>query len=565
MNSGVALQEPAVLSHELGSSRLLVIPLALTALLASFTLLPAVRQSPRLLWSFLGTCALLALWNAALLADVRRRGRILRLEMLARKQHYLQACAQGSVLLYWGWYWRQVYDSWHLIAAQLVFAYAFDLLLAWSQRETYALGFGPFPVVFSTNLFLWFKPDWFYFQFLMIAVGFAAKDLIRWDKGGRRTHIFNPSSFPLSIFSLGLIVTGTTDLTWGQEIAITQFNPPHIYLMIFLVGLPGQFLFGVTPMTMSAVVTTYACGLVYFAATDSYFFFDTYVPIAVFLGMHLLFTDPSTSPRSELGRIIFGMLYGLAVVILAALLDRLGVPTFYDKLLPVPALNLLIKRIDRLAGSNALKRLDPAALGRRLAPRQRHLAYMTIWSAAFAAMSSVQAVGDEHPGHSVRFWRDACRNGVRNGCRNLAVMNGSYCVRGSGWACNEVAIFGSETDPRNMNAVRQAFQRSCDLGFLAGCDNLTVVRSGGNALRHLPPRLEDYPVLLQEGKAAVPDDLTPLELYERACRQGWADGCREASLLYARGEWAPRDEARASKYLRQACTLGLTAACGAAR
>jgi hypothetical protein len=33
------------------------------------------------------------------------------------------------VLLYWGWHWRQVYDSAHLIAAQLVFAYAFDMLL----------------------------------------------------------------------------------------------------------------------------------------------------------------------------------------------------------------------------------------------------------------------------------------------------------------------------------------------------------------------------------------------------------------------------------------------------
>ena len=69
-----------------------------------------------------------------------------------------------------------------------MFAYAFDILLAWSRRDTYAIGFAPFPVVFSINLFLWFKPDWFYFQFLMVALGFAAKELIRWDKeGGART------------------------------------------------------------------------------------------------------------------------------------------------------------------------------------------------------------------------------------------------------------------------------------------------------------------------------------------------------------------------------------------
>ena len=151
-----------------------------------------------------------------------------------------------------------MYDSAHLIVAQLLFAYAFDMLLVWSRRDIYTLGFGPFPVIFSINLFLWFKPDWFYFQFLMVALGFAAKELIRWDKDGRRAHIFNPSSFPLAVFALALLLTGTSDLTWGQEIAITQFYPPHMYLMLFLIGLPGQFFFGVTTMTLSAVVTTYA-------------------------------------------------------------------------------------------------------------------------------------------------------------------------------------------------------------------------------------------------------------------------------------------------------------------
>ena len=253
-----------------------------------------------------------------------RSGRTLALEIVLRKQHYLQACAQGSVLLYWGWYWRQVYDSAHLIAAQLLFAYAFDMLLGWSRRDTYTLGFGPFPVIFSINLFLWFKPDWFYLQFLMVALGFAAKELIRWDKDGRRAHIFNPSSFPLAVFSLGLLLTGTSDITWGQEIASTQFYPPHMYLMLFLIGLPGQFFFGVTSMTMSAVVTTYLFGLLYFAATGIYFFYDSYIPIAVFLGMHLLFTDPSTSPRTELGRIIFGALYGLSTVALYQLLGSAG-------------------------------------------------------------------------------------------------------------------------------------------------------------------------------------------------------------------------------------------------
>ncbi len=165
--------------------------------------------------------------------------------------------------MYWGAYWHQVYDSAYLIAAQLVFAYALSAVLAWSHGDTYSLGFGPFPIIFSTNLFLWFKPDWFYLQFLMVALGFAAKELIRWKKDGRQTHIFNPSSFPLAVFSIGLILTGSTNLTWGQEIATTQILPPHIYLLIFLVALPGQFLFGVASMTLAAVTTAALWGLVY--------------------------------------------------------------------------------------------------------------------------------------------------------------------------------------------------------------------------------------------------------------------------------------------------------------
>ena len=110
-----------------------VLPLAFTGTLAAFMLLPRVQQDSRLLWSFAAAAAVLLLWNAMLYARLRARqtgGRHLTVEIDLRKQHYLQACAQGSVLLYWGWYWPQVYDHAYLIVAQLLFAYAFDMLLA---------------------------------------------------------------------------------------------------------------------------------------------------------------------------------------------------------------------------------------------------------------------------------------------------------------------------------------------------------------------------------------------------------------------------------------------------
>ena len=405
------------------------------------------------------------------------------------------------------------------------------MLLCWSRRDTYTLGFGPFPVIFSINLFLWFKPDWFYLQFVMVALGFAAKELIRWNKDGRRAHIFNPSSFPLAVFSLGLLATGTSDITWGQEIATTQFYPPHMYLMLFLVGLPGQFFFGVTSMTMSAVVTTYLFGLLYFAATGIYFFYDSYIPIAVFLGMHLLFTDPSTSPRTELGRIIFGALYGLSTVALYQLLGSAGMPTFYDKLLQVPLLNLSIKGIDRVARSRLLRAFDPAALGRSLAPRQRHLAYMSIWAIVFAVMSAAQGVGDSHPGQWLPFWRQACQDGRPYACPYLADLQVNFCDQGSGWACNEagllhIALSRSGEDLRRLDAVGAAepFKRGCGLGFTAACENLRTMLTGGVSRASRRPTLEDYPIILRGSKGQI-TDREPSALYALACDEGWPDTC----------------------------------------
>jgi hypothetical protein len=366
----------------------IALPLLFTAGVASVGAIPSVTESPPILWSFFGASGALVSWAGVLFVHAKSRGRVLGLEVALKKQHGVQACAQASVFLYWGWYWREVYRSAPLFAAQLFFAYAFDMLLVWSRRKTYTLGLGPLPVIFSINLFLWFKPDWFYLQLLMVAVGFTAKELIRWNKGRRRSHVFNPSSFPLALVSVVLLATGTTSLTWGYEIATTLNDAPGIYAFIFVIGLVGQYFFGVTTMTMSAAVTMVVLGQLYFAATGTLYFRGEFVPIAVFLGMHLLFTDPATSPRTELGRILFGMLYAVSVMGFYGVLSSTGAATFYDKLLPVPILNLMIRAIDRVARSKTLAWLDPAALGRALAPRRRHLVYIGIWTVAFAAMSA---------------------------------------------------------------------------------------------------------------------------------------------------------------------------------
>lgn len=542
----------------------LALPLALAACLAALGLLPSVRQYDVLTGSILGAAGVIVAWTALFFYIAGPRRRSLGLEIVLRQQHYLQACTQFSIMLYWGWYWREVYNSLPLIAAQLLFAYAFDMLLGWTQGKKYVLGFGPFPIIFSINLFLWFKPDWFYLQFLMVAVGFLAKTFITWEKNGQRTHVFNPSSFPLGLFSLGLILTGSTNISWGQEIAQTFEWPPYIRLWIFLVCLPGQFLFGVTTMTMSAVLAVFTFGMGYHAAFGTYYFVDAFMPAAVFLGMHLLFTDPSTSPRSELGRIMFGVLYGLGVVVLYGLLGEFGAPTFYDKLLAVPLMNMTIQLIDVAARSGVMRRFDPARLGRALSPRQRNLAYLAIWAVAFTIVSDPTA--SYRPRRWLPFWEQACVDDKRNACLVLSKLEAQYCNQGSGWACNELGILEATGRVREIIPLQTTFRRACSKGLAAGCTNSGLAQVGADAgagtqeFQHAQPLPADYPLLLQEGQGPLAA-LAPGELYDRACRQGWADGCRRLASIYSLGSGVARDDSRAIAALDRACGMKAWQAC----
>ena len=231
--------------------------------------LSLLQQRPTVRASIVGAALFLLAWSG-LLFGVLRRGQKVALEIVPRRQHYLQACQQGAVILYWGYYWREVYHAAPLIAAQLLFAYGFDSLLSWTHRRTFVLGFGPFPIIFSINLFFWFKDDWFYLQFAMVALGFLAKEFLRWTRDGVNTHIFNPSSFPLAVVSVLLLLTNASEMTWGFDVATTPSSTrPRCISRSFSSAMPGQYLFGVTPMTMAAVVTTFVFSAVYYAATGS--------------------------------------------------------------------------------------------------------------------------------------------------------------------------------------------------------------------------------------------------------------------------------------------------------
>jgi hypothetical protein len=502
---------------------MVLVPLAFTAILLALSFLPRIQANPVLTWSFWGAAAVLALWNAAL--AVRSGPAPGFLKVTPRAQHYVQSLCQFGVYAYWGWFWPPVYDYVPLLAGQLAFAYAFDILLSWTRGERYAIGFGPFPIVFSTNLFLWFKDDWYYWQFVLIALGFVGKAYVRWNRDGRSVHIFNPSAFTLAIFSAVLLATDTTSLTWGQEIATTFSLGPQVYTVLFVIGLVVMYFFAITPVTASAAATLVGLSALYVAITGVPYFVDSDIPSAVFLGLHLLVTDPSTSPRTPLGRAVFGVMYGLGVFGLYALLGAFGMPTFYDKLLCVPLLNLMVPAIDR-----AVKSLGPSPILHRLAldgPLGRgNLAHMGVWAALFALMTATGSADGMHKGDSLPFWEQACAEGKPQACARLLRIEASYCGDNAGWACNELGrhyLEGRIVAADSDRAIAY-FSRACEGRFQAGCVNLLDM----STLSRANPRPLDLRLLLREGGPNLLEMPEP-ELYQRACRHGWSFACSRAS------------------------------------
>ena len=507
------------------SSGVFTAPLALTGGLFALSFHPRMQVDPALVWSFWAAAAGLLAWQAVLAIRARRTGPPRLVAAQPRSQHYIQSCAQLAVFAYWGWFWPPVYDFAPLLLSQLVFAYVFDMLLVWSRDEEYQLGFGPLPIVFSTNLFLWFKDEWFFFQFALIGVGFLGKAFIRWNRDGKRVHIFNPSAFTLALFSVVLLATGTTGVTWGPEINTTFSLGPWIYTVLFAIGLVVMYFFSITPVTAAAAATLFAASALYVSVTGVPYFVDSEIPSAVFLGLHLLVTDPSTSPRTPLGRGIFGVMYGLGVFVLYGVLGAFGLPTFYDKLLCVPLLNLLVPSIDRAVRAIGERPLL-VRTGLQAPLGQANLAHMTAWILFFGVMTVAGRTDGTHRGDALPFWEQACADGRPQACERLLRIEASYCSDNAGWACNELGrhYLEGKLVPADDDLAFAYFSRACEARFQAGCLNLLDPAGASRA----DPRAIDLRLLLREGGPNLLDMPEP-DLFARACRHGWSFACARQS------------------------------------
>jgi hypothetical protein len=500
------------------------LPMGLTVALFLLSFSPRVQSSLALVWSFWAAVLALMVWQAYLLILSKRRGIEHGFSIAIHSQHYIQAMVQFSVYLYWGYFWRPVYDHMLLLFAQVLFAFAFGTLLAWSRGRNYTLGFGPIPIIFSTNLFLWFRDDWFYMQFLMIAVGFMGKEYVRWNREGRSVHIFNPSAFALGLFSLVLIVTNSTNLTWAPLISSNLTLAPNIYLFLFCAGLVVMHFFSITLVAGSAALVLFGSSALYSAFNGVPYFLDSEIPAAVFLGLHLLVTDPSTSPRTPLGKMIFGGLYGVGVFALYTILDLFGAPTFYDKLLCVPLLNLSVIAIDRAVRSIDspawLNVWNPSWFGGRA-----NLAHMSIWVMVFASMSLFDKTDGQHTGDSLPFWEESCADNLKLACDRLLLIESTYCNDNAAWACNELGLHYrqgliTETD---FELSFSYFSQACELKFKSGCLNLL---NEDRLIADLPKELDLRLMLRQGGQNLM--QMPVSDLYAKACEHDWTFACAAA-------------------------------------
>jgi hypothetical protein len=520
------------------------LPLVLILIFVSIALLPRLRGNERLVQTFLGVGGVLLAWALAVWVRARRRGQALRIEFTPVKAHWVQACVQASIIVYWGLTVREVFAEAPLIVAQLLYMYVFDALMSWTRGRSWRLGFGPFPIVFSTNLLLWFRDDYFYGQFAMLTLGALGKEFIKWNREGRRTHIFNPSVFGQSLVAVALILTDSAGkLTWGSEIAANFGTPPHMYLCIFLGGLVVQYLFQVTLMTVAAAAVLCAFNLAYTHATGSYYFAVTNIGAPIFLGIHLLVTDPSTSPRSNLGRVMFGVLYAAGFATFYRLLDSIEGPIFFDKLLPVGILNLLVPAIDRFAHSGAAGRLN-RAWETRWQPRRANLVHMGCWAALFFAMWSTGFIEGPHPGNSMLFWKRAYDEGKPHAGPTLLKMAAFGASQGNATAyeiLGELHAEGRQV-PRSTAVAARYFARACDLGNAEGCRNLARLFVQGE---EMPQDVAARALDQLEQKGAATD----------------GEGAFVLGLAYETGRGRPLDPARARALYEDACRRGHAEAC----
>lgn len=268
---------------------------------------------------------------AGILAGIWRRGNM-RLDL--RKPHIIQACVHSSIFLYWSVYWEAVHHQFPMIVLMIIMAYGADAAFSFGRFGSWRVGLGPLPVVFSTNLFVWL--DWKGATLAMIGA-FAFKTFVQRD--GK--HIINPSVAGLTLNAICTVLF--PGLVHFGGLFHTLNVPPNMAEWVFLGSLIPLAMFRLVPVSIGTIL-----GLLYVANTAGS------LRPTLLLMMTLLATDPATTPKTDIGRVLFGFVVGVSYPIYSKLLASLGQPDDFAKILSVPLANIFVLQFD--AGARFITR-----------------------------------------------------------------------------------------------------------------------------------------------------------------------------------------------------------------
>ncbi len=271
--------------------------------------------------------------------------------------HLLPAILQSVIFAYWALYWHGFVELIPSVLLQIALAYAVDALVMLTLLGTWRIGFGPFPIVLSANLFNWFDPDG---TALLIVAAMCSRALIRY----RGRHLLNPSAFGLTV-ALALTLIFPNRFSHGGPFTLFTLAPNLSELVILLALIP-QVRFRIVLASLGVYV-----GLS--AAHSFYSNVPGLLQPGMLLMMTLFVTDPATIPRTPVGQLLFGVFIGVGVVAVTATGYALGAgDERLNKVLPLTVANLLVPALDHIGQRLARWRMV------LLEPRW-NLAHVALW------------------------------------------------------------------------------------------------------------------------------------------------------------------------------------------
>jgi hypothetical protein len=291
---------------------------------------PERRPFPWTLWT-MAACAWVVL--AVLL-----RWRRISVQRNIRLPHIIPAAIQATIFTYWWIYWPGAGAQIATFPPEILLAYGVDGILAALTGKEWKIGFGPLPIVLSTNLFTAPAP---LTALVIITTALGTRAFIQ--RNGK--HVLNPSAAGLAVGLLLTVVLPHYFQAGGVFPRLTI--PPNMCELILILALIPQSRFRIALATVGT-----ACG----ALLAGHFAPEVHgIAMPGILIMMVLFvTDPATIPKTPVGLFAYGLFIGLGMGVISVASRLFGVgDDRLIKVLPVPFGNALVPVFDSLGAAAA--------------------------------------------------------------------------------------------------------------------------------------------------------------------------------------------------------------------